>query len=76
MSRCVNKRLEEDGRQLRKHLELFTVSGDDDVCVRARVSAGQYLWQFLEEIQSVATILSPQEVFNRRRAASRLLLLV
>jgi hypothetical protein len=76
VSRCINKRLEEDGRQLRRHLEAFTVVGDDDKCVRARESAEQYLWQLLLELESIATALSPQEVFNRRRAVGRLLLLV
>ncbi len=76
MSRCINKRLEEDGRQLRMHLEAYAALGDNDACARARESAEQYLWQLLEEVESVATALSPQEVFNRSRAAGRLLLLV
>ena len=72
VSRCVNKRLEDDGPQLRKHLVAFTGQGVDG----ARERSEQYLWQFLEEIASVATPLSPQEVFNRTYATGRLLLLL
>jgi hypothetical protein len=72
VSRCINKKLEEDGPQLRKHLQAF-VAHEGDV---ARERSEQYLWQFLEDITSVATKISPQEVFNRRCENGSLLLLV
>jgi hypothetical protein len=76
VSRCINKKLEQDGRQLRKHLEAFSAPADDDVRGRARESAELYLWELLEDCASKSTTLSPQEVFNRQRSAGRLLLLV
>ena len=73
VSRCINKKLEEDGPQLRKHLQAFdTVHEGDD----ARERSEQYLWHFLEDIASVATRISPQGVFNRRCENGSLLLLV
>jgi hypothetical protein len=53
---------------------LITFAGQEVDTVRD--ASAQYLWQFLEEISSVATRLSPQEVFNRKTAAGRVLLLV
>ena len=72
VSRCINKRLEEDGPQLRKQLQAFVGPGDD----AARERAGEYLWQLLEEIEKIATKLSPQEVFSRSCDNGRVLLLI
>jgi hypothetical protein len=72
VSRCINKKLEEEGPLLRKHLVTFSARGGDAAGQRSE----QYLWQFLEEISSVATALSPQAVFNQKCASGRMLLLL
>lgn len=72
ISRCINKKLEEDGPQLRMHLRAFAGQAGDV----ARERSERYLTAFLEEIAGVATELSPQEVFNRRCAAGTVLLLL
>ena len=72
VSRSINKRLEEDGPQLRRQLAAFAATGDDT----ARGRAEAYLWQLLEEIEKIATKLSPQEVFKQRCATGRVLLLI